>query len=325
MIKLKRYRGDPILERNPNHDWEQGSVLNPGVIYENGFFRMIYRATNDVHPDKEGMYVSSLGYAESVDGKHFERFEEPILRPTESYEDSLGCEDPRVTKIDGVYYMYYTAVGGQGHEQKVRIALATSKDFVHWNKHGIVGPDLFSKAACLFPEKINGKYTMLFTFELESPKATIMMAQFDELYDLFYPSQDMMTRIVKEEYDNNVVFEPSDGRGNEVGAVPIKTPHGWLFIYSALSTVDDHTEWSVSAALLDLNDPRKILANVDHILKPETERERHGVVNHVCFPEGAVKFGEDLYVYYGSGDQGICVATCDYNELLDHLTSLIPK
>ena len=47
----------------------------------------------------------------------------------------------------------------------MRIALATSKDFVHWNKHGIVGPDIFSKAACLFPEKINGKYTMLFTFE----------------------------------------------------------------------------------------------------------------------------------------------------------------
>ena len=94
-----------------------------------------------------------------------------------------------------------------------------------------------------------------------------------------------------------------------------------LCIYSALSTVDGHTEWSISAALLDLHDPRKILANVDHILKPETERERHGVVNHVAFPEGAVVFGEDLYVYYGSGDQGICVATCDYNELLEHLKS----
>ena len=75
--------------------------------------------------------------------------------------------------------------------------------------------------------------------------------------------------------------------------------------------------------MLDLHDPRKILANLDHILRPETERERHGVVNHVAFPEGAVVFGEDLYVYYGSGDQGICVATCDYNELLEHLTSLI--
>jgi len=110
-----------------------------------------------------------------------------------------------------------------------------------------------------------------------------------------------------------------------VGAVPIKTTEGWLFIYSALTTVKDHTEWSISAALLDLHNPRKILANVDHVLKPETERETHGVVDHVAFPEGAVVFGENLYVYYGSGDQGICLAMCDYQELLDHLVSLIER
>ncbi len=317
-MKLKRYQGGPILEKKEEHDWEKGSVFNPGMVYEDGFFRMVYRATNDVHPDQEGAYISSLGYAESADGIHFNRFEEPIIAPTEIYENGLGCEDPRITKIDGIYYMYYTAVGGEG-EQKVRIALATSKDFIHWNKHGIVGPDMFSKAACLFPEKINGKYTMLFTFEKESPKATIMMAQFDDRYDLFYPSKEKMNWIVNEGYEEYVVFRPSEGRGNEVGAVPIKTPHGWFFIYSALTTVEDHTEWSISAALLDLNDPRKILANVDHILKPEAELETHGVVDHVAFPEGAVVYGENLYVYYGSGDQGICLATCNYRVLLAHL------
>lgn len=321
-MKLIRFRGGPILEKNPHHDWEKGSVLNPGVIYENGFFRMVYRATNDVHPENPGEYKSSLGFAESVDGIHFSRYEEPIIAPTEVYENGLGCEDPRITKIKDIYFLYYTAVGGEG-EQNVRIALATSKDFIHWNKHGIVGPNLFSKAACLFPEKINGKYTMLFTFELESPKATIMMAQFDDLYDVFYTSKERMNRIVNEDYENHVVFKPSEGRGNEVGAVPFKTPHGWFFIYSALSTVDDHTEWSISAALLDLNDPRRILANADHILKPEAEMEISGVVDHVAFPEGAVVFGEKLYVYYGSGDQGICLAMCDYQELLEHLISLI--
>ena len=322
-MKLKRVPGGPILEKNPNHDWEKGSVLNPGVVYEDGFFRMVYRATNDVHPETEGAYMSSLGYAESVDGMHFERFEEPIISPTEVYENGLGCEDPRITKIDGIYHLFYTAVGGAGHEQKVRIALATSKDFIHWNKHGIVGPDLFSKAACLFPEKINGKYTMLFTFERENPKATIMMADFNDQYDLFYPSKEKMNRILNEEYEEYVVFRPGEGRGNEVGAVPIRTPHGWFFIYSALTIVNDHTEWSISAALLDLNNPRKVLANVDHILKPETDEEVKGFTNYAAFPEGAVVFGDTLYVYYGSGDQGICLATCEYQALLGHLTSLI--
>jgi predicted GH43/DUF377 family glycosyl hydrolase len=112
-------------------------------------------------------------------------------------------------------------------------------------------------------------------------------------------------------------------RGPEVGAVPIKTPDGWLLIYCN-ANVSDHPEWTISAALLDLHDPRKVLAvTKDPILKPETDEERHGVVNNVTFPEGAVVVGEDLYVYYGSGDQGICLATCRLEDLLTHLKSHI--
>lgn len=320
-MKLKRYHGNPILEKYPEHPWEAGSVLNPSVLYEDGLFRMVYRATNDVRRDEDGGYMSSIGYAESTDGKHFKRASKPLIVPDQPYEDKLGCEDPRVTKIGDTYYMYYTAVGSDGDDWKIRIALATSKDFKTWKKHGIVGPpDTTSKAACLFPERINGKYLWFYTWESDSPLSTIMQAKFDNLDDVIKPPKGFFEKNI-EHFDENAVFPPPEGtfRGAEVGAVPIRTGYGWLFIYCN-ANVSDHPEWTISAALLDLKDPQKVLAvSKEPILKPETDEELHGVVNNVVFPEGAVIVENELYVYYGSGDQGICLATCELSTLLHYL------
>src|SRR6185437_1453788 len=123
-MKLKRYKGNPILTKNPKNHWEAGSVLNPSVLYDNGIFRMVYRATNDIHRDKKGKYMSSIGYAESTDGIHFTRFAEPLIIADKEYEKRYGCEDPRVTKIDDMYFLYYTAVGGEKSGEGVRVALA---------------------------------------------------------------------------------------------------------------------------------------------------------------------------------------------------------
>lgn len=126
-----------------------------------------------------------------------------------------------------------------------------------------------------------------------------------------------------DKYERNVVFQPPKQvyRGAEVGAVPIKTDAGWLLIYCN-SNVSDHPEWTINAALLNLENPRQVLAKTDHpILEPDTDAERNGVVKNVTFPEGAVVIGDELYVYYGSGDQGICLATCNFPSLMEYLVS----
>jgi beta-1,2-mannobiose phosphorylase / 1,2-beta-oligomannan phosphorylase len=322
-MKLHRHPENPILEKNPDQSWEQGSVLNPSVLFEDGVFRMVYRATNDTHADIPGKYMSSIGYAESTDGINFTRSPHPLITPDQDYEQRLGCEDPRVTKIDGQYFLYYTAVSEENGNDIVRIALATSKDFKHWTKHGIVGPlHTTSKAAVLFPEKIGGKYVMFYTWMSDSPLSTIMEAKFDSIEQVIKPPRHLMMDDI-DRYEQYAVFPPPPNtfRGAEVGAVPIKTDKGWLFIYCPANT-SDHPEWTINAALLDLNDPRRILAKTkEPILRPETDEELHGVVNNVTFPEGAVVVGDQLYVYYGSGDQGICLATCNFHELLSHLES----
>jgi len=260
-MKLQRYNNNPILERNLKNSWEAGSVFNPCVIYDEGKFRMFYRATSSARTKNNRNDISSIGYAESEDGFNFKRFSEPLISPDKEYESGLGCEDPRVTKIGDEYFLFYTAVKGiddlevnkdVSRNRSVLIALATSKDLKNWTKHGIVGPQFTrSKAACLFPEKIDDKYVMLYTWNADRPTSSIMQARFDSLEDLKSSPEGFMADNI-DCYWDNVVFEPPKSvyRGPEVGACPIKTKEGWLFIYCGANT-SGKPEWTINAALLD--------------------------------------------------------------------------
>lgn len=323
MLKLERYEHNPLIARNADHDWESGSVFNPCVIRDGDLFRMYYRATNSLDHEGRGSHVSSVGYAESKDGLSWTRSDHPTMGPSEPY-DADGCEDPRVTKVGDTYYMHYTAVSRPNDtDWIVRIGLATSLDGRTWQKHGIVGPSgSYSKAATLFPEAIDGAYWWMYTWEADSPASTIMAIRADSLADVIAPKPGTIASTL-EHYDEYAVFAPPKDttvfRGAEVGAPPIKTEHGWLYIYCNANT-SDHAEWTVRAALLDLADPRKVLAETaEPILAPESDAERFGVIANVTFPEGAVIVGDELYVYYGSGDQGCCLATCKLQDLLTDL------
>jgi len=108
-------------------------------------------------------------------------------------------------------------------------------------------------------------------------------------------------------------------RGPELGAPPIKTDKGWLLIFSSESMSDS---WSIGAALLDLDNPSKLIARTPgYILQPVTNYEMNGLVPNVTFPEGAVVVGSDLYVYYGAADTVIGLATCKLDDLLDYILS----
>ncbi|MFD0631966.1 hypothetical protein ACFQ9X_10400 [Catenulispora yoronensis] len=108
-------------------------------------------------------------------------------------------------------------------------------------------------------------------------------------------------------------------RGPELGAPPIRTDAGWLFFYCN-SDSEIEPEWQISAALLDLEEPWRVIAKSPAaLITPETVEELDGVVNRVTFPSGALVIDGTVHLYYGSGDQGICLATCDLDELLEYL------
>lgn len=335
-FRLSRYPSDeearPVLEPRKNISWESKAVFNPGVVRDRDIFRMLYRT----YPDKLeettprltrpgfrfANQVSYIGYAESADGKNFTAREKSFISPDEDY-DRYGCEDPRITKFGDTFYITYTAIDSaiedRSKRPNVRIALATTKDFVSIKKHGIIGPPTTSKAAALFPELTNnGKIGLALTISSDSTNSHVAVRYYDSIEKLLNPSEREWEDFLKNSQETALL-----GtfwwlhRGPELGAPPIKTNRGWLFIYSAESMSDS---WTTTAALADGKEPHKLVARASgYILQPATKYERDGLVPNVTFPSAAVVVGEDLYVYYGAADTVIGLATCKLNDLLNYL------
>ena len=301
-MKLQRVK-KAILEPIPEHSWESQAVLNPGTIRQGDVLHMLYRAV-------EGENFSTIGYAKlDRDGNVLERRSEPVIARTEPYEKQ-GCEDPRIVKFDDTYYIFYTAYNGID----VRVAVAYTKDFIEYKKHGIIIPGVNNKDAMIFPELVNGKVVLMHRVE-----PNIQFAYFDSIEQMLSGDEnywkDYMNRL-----DEFTVMKPErDWEASKIGAgpPPIKTDRGWLLIYHG---VDKNLIYRGGAALLDLEDPSKVIARLPYpILEPEMGYELHGDVPNVVFPEGTVLFDDQLYVYYGGADKVIAMAAGNINELLDDL------
>jgi len=148
---------------------------------------------------------------------------------------------------------------------------------------------------------------MLFTYNSDTPNSTILFANFSSIQDLIKTPQSVWDKLIKNKINTFLAPSKIAYRGPEVGAPPVKTKNGWLLIYCGESK---KREWTINAALLDLENPQKILwQSKGPILKPEKLYEKRGVVTNVTFPEGAVIRNGKLMVYYGAGDKFCCLAT----------------
>lgn len=294
-MQLQRYSDKPILSPKPQHTWEAAAVFNCATIYDNGLVHMVYRATDITSNGSQGRYINSLGYAVSADGVNFNRLEDPILI-NDVPQELRGPEDPRIIKIDDTFYMMYTGYGGR-FDGDYRICLATSKNLITWERHGVM-LDEANKDASLFPEKINGKYVM---FHRRPPD--IWLAYSDDL-KTWENHQIVMKALPDSPWENVKVG---------ISGPPIKTAEGWFLIYHG---VGKETGYCQGAALLDLEDPSKVLARYpDPILKPELDWEVNGFVPKVVFSCGQVILDDVLYVYYGGADTAIGVATMPMSEI----------
>lgn len=303
-----------ILKKEVN--WEEKDVFNPAAVVRNDSVFLIYRAE-----DRIGKYAgtSRLGLAISTDGLHFIRKKEPILFPAEDemkkYEWEGGVEDPRVVESeDGTYIMTYTAYDGK----VARLCVASSTNLVKWIKHGLVLQgkyvDSWSKSGAIVAKqvgekivakKINGKYWMYFGDT-----------------DLFLATSDDLIRWQPIEENNTLksVLQPRkgyfDSRLVESGPYALLTEKGIVLIYNGmnLDVGGDSTiakgAYCAGQALFDANDPSKLIDRLEkNFLRPDQPYEISGQVNQVCFVEGLVPFHGKWFLYFGTADSKIAVAT----------------
>jgi beta-1,2-mannobiose phosphorylase / 1,2-beta-oligomannan phosphorylase len=271
-----------------------------------------------------------------------------VLYPQFDYE-SHGIEDPRIVKIEGVYYLTYAAFDGLN----ALGALATSTDLKHWHKHGlivphvtydefkhlagckmplnekyaryndrnalrIVNPDkkilLWDKNVMLFPRKINNKF-----YFLHRVKPDIQIAAVYNFEDL---TKDYWSDYLLHWCDHIALAPKYEHEISYIGGgcPPIETAEGWLLIYHAVHDSIAGYVYTACAALLDLDNPLIEIARLPYpLFKPGEDWELEGEVNNVCFPSGAAVFDDTLYIYYGAADERIACASVGLSALLAEL------
>lgn len=291
-----------ILEKN-SYGFENAGVLNPNIIQEKEAVHMFYRAMG------EGNY-SSIGQCTLKDvliAKN--RSEIPILYQQYDYEKQ-GLEDPRIVKIDDLYYLTYTAYDGIN----ALGALAISKDLIHWEKRGLITPRysypeferlaesrgklsekyfrfngkyivpekdgkkvlVWDKNIMLFPRRINGKL-----YFLHRIKPDIQIAAVTDLSELTHNYWDYFLLrfadyiLISPKYDHEVSYVGG-------GCPPIETEKGWLLIYHGVHDTTEGYVYCACASLLALDNPKHEIARLPYpLFKPEYGYELHGIVQYM--------------------------------------------
>jgi predicted GH43/DUF377 family glycosyl hydrolase len=307
-----RLEENPVLKPKRNHFWEAQAVFNGCPVKTLEGVYLVYRALSlPYYSSLTGarLSVSSIGIAQSKDGLHFAGRRRFIF-PEYSWE-KFGCEDPRITKFNGKYFVFYTAISTWPPKAEgVKVGLAISRDLKKVREKHPVTP-FNAKAMALFPQKIGGNIYAILTVHTDQPPAKICLARFDKEEDIWSESYWQAWYESFEEYSLPLLRRPEDHL--EVGAPPVKTEHGWLLLYSYIRDYFSRSRerlLGVEAFLLDLEDPFKILGKIEvPILTPEEYYERIGLVPNVVFPSGALVRRNRLYIYYGASDTTCCAAS----------------
>lgn len=333
-MEINRCKMNPIVVPG-KYDWRKVSTFNPGVIFDNGKFYLYERAAGSLRP-----FQTAIGVLASNDGVHFEHLvDKPVFSGEILGVPEASVEDARVVKIDGKFYMcyamqpyqfdcwptgiavpdYYPEYYPEWKRYNVepmitRSGIAVSDDGIHFKQLCYTTPpEIDDRDNALFPEKINGKFAILRRpmqyvgekYGTDIPG--IWISYSDDLLD--WSSPELVA-----------VAENFEWEGTKIGtaATPLKTDKGWLVLYHG---VDTNSVYRVGAMLLDLKDPKKVIARTKKfIMEPEEYYEKFGlVIPNVIFPTGNLIKDGLLYIYYGCCDSSIGLATIPVEELLENI------
>ena len=281
---------------------------------------MLYRAIGEYD-----LYISRIGYASSTDGFNFIRRHNPAIFPTEEYE-IYGMEDPRATQIgDKIFITYVVLSDYVKNHPKVFSALAVTKDYNEFTKLGIITKNFnYNKNVIFFPEKFKIGNNLFFNNNNNNNGYYLILHRPDISTDLKTIRRDIwlsITNSVSTLNNSIILLKPEQDWENlkiGTGPSPVKTRKGWLLFYHGVNT---DRIYRVGAALLDLEDPRKVIARTKQPLLGPVERyEKIGDVNNVVFPTGAVVIDKQLLLYYGAADKVCCIASANLDELIEYIT-----
>ncbi len=245
--------------------------------------------------------ISHLRLARSTDGIRFRVADAPAIQAANEYE-TFGVEDPRITQIDGVYYIDYVAVSPLG----VTTCLASTRDFKSFERLGVIfNPD--NKDVVLFPAAIAGQY-----YALHRPHSSLFRRN-----DIWLAESPDLVRWG----NHRCLMGTRDGMWDEIrigaGAPPLRLEEGWLEVYHG---ADRNSRYCLGAVLLDAEQPWKIIARSQSpLFEPQTSYEHSGFFGNVVFSCGLLFKDDALKLYYGAADTSICYAEIPLADVYSNL------
>ncbi len=318
-ILARRCDRNPLLIPDEQLLWQARAVFNACPVDLGEKIGLLYRAESEEQEFEGRSYrVSTIGYAESNDRNEISGIRQ-FISPSESF-DKFGCEDPRVTKIDDQYLIFYTALSDfPPSADSIKVGLAISPDLKTVAAKHLVTP-FNAKAMVLFPEKINGQYVAILTVNTDRPPSSIALVRFDRLEQIW--DQQFWCDWYATYEEKTLPIQRLNTDHVEVGAVPVKTSAGWIMVYAHIQHYQNSEQriFGIEAVLLDLDDPSRIIGRTtEPFLQPELEYERKGVIPNVIFPSGAIIRQDELRIYYGAADTVVAMARLKLDALLSYL------
>lgn len=292
---IRRWPENPLISLD-DLPFRCADIWNAGVTRFAGKYLVLITVESLEGRHRIYKAVSDNGHGFTIDPEPFMTpSEDPKYRPHER----MGVRDPRITPIDGEYYITYVAEGDHG----LRVGLARTKDFAQVERMGYPS-QVDVKSGAMFPRKIGGKYALL---KRPGAGASIWVSYSDDLR--FWG-------------DEKVVMTPRGGYwdSGRIGAAapPIEVAQGWLLIYYGEKFTSAGPLVRLGAAVLDRNDPSVVLARSNiPILAPRERYERIGDVPNVVFSCGAFVDDGEVILCYGASDSCICFGAAPLDEVLN--------
>ena len=293
-----RHSANPVINVNPI-PCAQG-IYNSAVIPFNGEFVGVFRVD----------YKSCMPYL------HFGRSKDALNWEIEHERIELVCDDaeianmeyaydPRVCKIEDTYYItwcncYHGPTIGIAKTNDFKKFYQLENAYLPFNRNGV-----------LFPRKINGEYVML---NRPSDNGHTPFG------DIFISQSPDMIHWGKHRFVMGAGGQWWQGTKIGAGPNPIETTEGWLLIYHGVLNTCNGFVYNMGAALLDIDEPKKVLYRTNrYLLNPEEAYETTGKVPNVVFPCAALIDAPTgrMAIYYGAADTYTCIAYSQVDELID--------
>ncbi len=295
-----RYSENPIIDRNPIEGVAR--IFNSAVMPYEGKFIGVFRGEQT-----NGIPYIYLGRSE--DGIHWDFDQDKIPFKDEEGNDFMPkyAYDPRLVKVEDTYYIIWCQdfFGAS-------IGMAKTTDFKTFTR--IESPFIpFNRNAVLFPRKINGMYKLL------SRPSDSGHTPFGDIFISDSPDMEFWGHHRHVMGANGKWWESVKIGG---GAAPIETSEGWLLFYHGVSGTCNGFVYSIGGAILDLEEPSKVLYRCENfLLTPEEWYEERGFVPNVTFPCATIHDPESgkIAIYYGCADSYVSLAFCKFDEIVKYI------